>query len=702
MATYTVQAPDGRSIKVEAPEGASDADLIRIAQGQLAATTAPATSGEKLLASPLGRTAKGLKDPIDAGAQLLPRGLSLLTSLGGMYPNSVSQWLDKEAQSVDADIKASEQDYQNARWKSQPQNLTSLVTGKREDPGFDGMRLLGNIVNPTTFALSRLTPSGATSMLGRTLQGGAAGLVGGVAATPVLDTTETSFGMQKLGQGLTGAAGGAVATPVLGKIADVAAPLVKKIVAKMSDPAVLGARSSLQTDIAIRKAMEDAGISSQNVPQQVMDKLRQEVLDSMKQGQKFDASARLRQMDFEAEKVPALRGQITRDPAQYSRDMNVRGIEGVGEPVAQRLQAQNQAITQGLAGFGGPKAAEKFQAGEQMTQALSKLDEQLSGNVRRAYQNARASAGKDWDVPMQGLAQDVAGVIDDFGVGAEKNAVPSAIVSRLKSFGVVADDGMKQRKVFNYEEADKLLKQINAHDDGQNASIGALRAAVKKAILEGGGEGDPFAPARKLAAERFQLLDAIPALDAVVKGKAAPDDFVQKFIIGGKVKDLQKLKSVLPDDTLAEAKKQIAQVIYEGAFKGNATGDKMASPAGLQQAMKTIGTDKLKVFFTQAEIDKLNRLTRITAYANTEPAWGTVARGGNPGGVLLGGVARLAGAGSKVLPLVSPLQAGMRANSALNTSIPKTANLSPEEVANLARLLNVAGVGAGALSTPGQ
>lgn len=692
MATYKVRAPDGTVISVEAPDGTPDADLVRMAQDKMAASPAKATAGEKLLSSGIGRYAKGLKDPIDAGAQLLPRGLSALTSVGGLFPNQVSQWLDKEAAGVDAGISESEREYQTARFKA-------------GQDGLDGARLVGNIINPATLALARVTPSGASTTIGRSLQGGLAGLAGGVAATPVLDTTDTSFGMQKLGQGLTGMLGGSIAAPILGKAIDLAAPVAKKIGAKFTDPAVLGARASLQTDIAVNQAMRDAGVDVTNVPDAVMAQLRKEVLDSMRQGRKFDPAARLRQMDFQAEGIPALRGQITRDPAQYSRDMNVRGIQGVGEPVAQRLTAQNQGITQGLAQFGGPKAAEKFQAGDQMTRALAKLDERMSGEVRRAYQNARASAGKDWDVPMQGLAQDVASVIDDFGVGAEKNAVPSAIMARLKSFGVVADDGMKQRKVFNYEEADKLLKQINAHDDGANASIGALRAAVKKAILEGGGEGDPFAPARKLAAQRFQMIDAIPALDAVVKGKIAPDDFVQRFIVGGKVKDLQKLKEALPSEMVDEAKKQIANVIYEGAFKANAAGDKIASPAGLQQAMKSIGTDKLKVFFSQAEIDKLNRLTRITAYANSEPAWGTVARGGNPGGVLLGGVAKLAGAGgalSQALPLVGTAQNAVRASSAMNTAIPKSANLSPDEIASLARLLNIAGVGAGALSTPSQ
>lgn len=689
MPTYTVTSPDGQQIKVDAPDGASDADLIRLAQTQV--KPAAPSYGEKMLASPLGRFAKGLKDPIDAGAQMLPRALSGVASLGGMVPNRVSDWLDKESASVDDGIKASENEYQAARWKD----------GQK---GFDGGRLTGNLINPTTLALARVSPSGATSMVGRAVQGGMAGALGGVAATPVTDTSEVSYGMQKLGQGVAGAVGGAVATPILGKVIDLMAPRMKALAAKVTDPEILGARASIETDTAIQRVLVDMGVEQQNIPKQAMDELRRQVLASFKQGQKFDASAQLRKMDFEAQKVPALRGQITRDPKQYSQDLNLRGVEGVGEPIQNLLSAQNQRITQDLSKFGGPKAQERNQAGSLFSGALSKLDDDMSSTVRRAYQNARASSGKDWDVPTGGLSSDLQNVVENFGVGGERNAIPSAIYNRMEKLGVVGD-GMTQRKVFNYEEADKLLKQINDHArGGDNASLDALRASVKKALLEGGGEGDPFAPARKLAAQRFSLMEAVPALDAVVKGKASPDDFVQRFIVGGKVGELQKLAGILPDDAMQEAKKQIARVIYEGAFKGNASGDKMASPAGLQSAMKSIGTDKLKVFFSQSEIDELNRLTRITSYANTEPAWGTVARGGNPGGVLFGGLAKLSGAGNamtRATPLIGAGLKSLQASSALNTKIPKQANLTPEEIAKLSGLLGYAGVSTGGLLAPG-
>jgi len=694
MKVFRVVGPDGTAIEVEAPETATDAELVQLAQAKAGARPLPATTSEKWLASGVGRIAKGMKDPIDAGAQLLPRGLSAVTSGFGLMPNKVSQFFDSEAASIDAGIKSSEQDYQLARWKA-------------GQSGFDGARLTGNIVNPATLALARVTPTGAATTLGRAFQGGVGGMLGGVAATPVTDASETSFGMQKLGQGVAGAAGGAIAAPVLGKAIDLVAPKIKALQAKVTDPMVLSARASMETDDALRRVFSEMQIDPQSVPRKVMEQLRKDVLASFKQGQRLDGAAALRKMDFDAQNVPALRGQITRDAGQYSQDMNLRGVQGVGEPIQNLLADQNQRITTGVAKFGGPRAAEKFQAGEQMTASLAKFDDDFSAAVSRAYKNARASSGKDWDVPLGGLSSDVQNIVDDFGVGGEKNAIPSAIYGRMKSLGIVGD-GMTQRKVFNYEETDKLLKQINAHmKGGDNGSLGALHGAVKKAILEGGGDGDPFAPARKLAAERFQMLDAVPALKAVVDGKVPADDFVSRFIVGGKVKDLQKLVKIMPKDDMDEARRQIAKTIYSGAFRTNVTGDKAVQPAGFQAAMEKIGTDKLRVFFSQSEVEELQRLMRISAYANTEPAWGTVARGGNPGGVLFGQLARLGGAGAAAgqsLPLLGTgVNAGrqsLQVSAAMNPQVPKVPNLSPEEIANISGLLGISSVAAGGLLAP--
>ena len=70
-------------------------------------------------------------------------------------------------------------------------------------------------------------------------------------------------------------------------------------------------------------------------------------------------------------------------------------------------------------------------------------------------------------------------------------------------------------------------------------------------------------PERWLAGERFKLLDAIPALEAVSKARnpqevsRLADDFVQKYIIGSKVADLKKLAEVLPPEVMDEAKSRL-------------------------------------------------------------------------------------------------------------------------------------------------
>lgn len=693
MKEFEVQTPSG-VIKVQANENASDAELISMAmekeRGSQIVKPSP-TFGDKMLSSFIGRTVKGMKDPIDAGAQALPSALASITSAFGYAPNKVSEFFDSEANKVNTDIQDSERQYQTARWKSGQE-------------GFDGGRMLGNVANPATLALARVSPSGAATMLGRTAQGGVSGLLGGL-ATPVLDTKDTSFGMQKIGQAMSGAAGGAVFAPIAGAASDLLSPLVKRVTAKLQNPEILNVKSSLEADIAIKNALAEMGMTADSVPPDVFRNLRNQVLGEFKKGVKLDAGAALRKADYEAQGVPALRGQITRDPLQYSRDMNLRAINGVGEPVNSLLVEQNRKIGTDLAKFGGSSAAEPYQAGTMFTGVLSKLDDRLSGEVSRAYKNARASSAKDWDIPMQGLSQDIQGVVDTFGIGAERNAIPSAVASSLKKFGILADESMTQRKVFNYEEADKLLKQINAHaSGGSNASLDSLRASVKKAILEGGGEGDPFTPARKLAASRFALIDAIPALEAVTTGKASPDDFVAKFIVGGKVNELKKLADVLPGEAMQEAKKQISAVILKGAFGNNAAGDKLARPDGLQSAIKRIGQDKLKIFFSEPEIAELNRLVRVTTYSNQEPAWSAVSKGSNIGGALTNQIGQLSGFGrtmSLTAPVLGALTSSRQVSNALSNAVPKQANLTAAEIAKLNGLLSAGSVGAGGLLAPG-
>jgi len=150
---------------------------------------------------------KGIKDPIDAGAQLLPRVLSFLTSAGGLKPNELSNFFRSEAERVDALVKTEEEQYQK----------------ERGEEGFDTNRLLGNILNPANIAVGLRAAQGAKALgkTGQTLISG--GAVGSL--TPVTDTD--NFVKEKAKQAGIGAVGGVVGEKVIGVAGKVLAPGTK-------------------------------------------------------------------------------------------------------------------------------------------------------------------------------------------------------------------------------------------------------------------------------------------------------------------------------------------------------------------------------------------------------------------------------------------------------------------------------------------
>ena len=99
-----VTLPDGTVIK-DVPDNITQAQLTaKLKANGLDMSKYEPTIGQEILASPAGRFISGAGEFIDAGAQLLPRALSTVSSLGGLNPNPVSNFLDRQATSVDEGI----------------------------------------------------------------------------------------------------------------------------------------------------------------------------------------------------------------------------------------------------------------------------------------------------------------------------------------------------------------------------------------------------------------------------------------------------------------------------------------------------------------------------------------------------------------------------------------------------------------------
>jgi hypothetical protein len=690
---YSITTRDGITLQNIPDEIASDAPELKARVEKIRAGMQPmeATTAQKVLSSAPVRVMKGMKDPIDGLAQLLPRGLSFVSSLGGLNPNPVSKWLGSEAGRVDKLNAEGEAEYEAARKATTPKTLSALVTGQ-VDPGTDWARLGGNVLSPANAAIAARLPVAATT-LGRIGTGMLGGAAGG-AATPVDMRNGQDFATAKAAQVGLGMATGGIATPVLGKVAD-------KVGAYFAGRAANKPIDVTEVEAVVRKVAQESGQRWDDMAPQMQAQLRDEAVKSLTAaGRKVDPAALLRKADFDAEGIQATTGQITRDAGQYAKERNLRTMAGVGDPLLQRFEQQGQQLQEKVGRYASG-ASENFTAGQKLAQALKAKDDELRMGVSQAYKAARDSAGKDVEVPLGGLATDAADVLDRFG-----DKVPSGVLNQLKKYGVLPNQTGQEapRKLFTVEAADDLIKVINSNqsaDQATNAALTALRNSVKNAVTKDEGVDDVFSGARKAAAERFRLQEAVPALEAASNGSVAADDFVKKFVLNGKTADVQGLAKVLKDsspEAYQEARAQIGAQLQRAAFGENLAGDKAFSAERYAKALRDMGPEKLGAFFEKGEIAQLQRLARLGSYINAMPNASPV-QSSNNWGAIMTLASRVPGV-SPVVGLANTAKTAIGNQSAVNRSlaaqVPKAqSQMTPEQIAMVAKLLGGAGAATG-------
>lgn len=566
--------------------------------------------------------------------------------------------------------------------------MTERGSKTRWGTGGEVADFAGQVLSPVNAGIAKALPIAGTaaSMAGK---GAAIGAVG-AATNPVMNrNSQGNYWETKAADTAIGALTGGALSPVLGKLGEAIVRRLPKGEAGM-------ARASLQTDQILREALAEIGQKIDDIPKAQYQQIRQQVNDALKSGKQLDAAAILRKADFDAVGMPSLAGQITRDATQFAKERNLRGVAGVGEPLQNVFDAQNKGLQSGIAKY-SEGASDAVTAGERMAIALRKTDESLRGKVSSAYKAARESTGKDLEVPLQGLAQDAANVINDF---AEK--VPGGVRNKLAEYGIF---GGKQTKVFTFEEADKLIKNINDHvgaDPATNKALSALRDAVKRAMMDAPAD-DAYAAARNLASQRFKLHELVPALKAASEDSVAADAFVRKYITAAPTKDVRMMAELLrktSPDALNEARTQIGQNLQRAAFGENVAGDKIFAPERFAKALREIGDKKLEAFFTPAEVAQMKQFSRVGAYINSSPAAAPVSSSNSNissmvanYGTKLPGVGPVVSVGKAV---AGPISNQRTVSNALASKIPvKDAPLSPEQIRYLSRILGTAAVGGG-------
>jgi hypothetical protein len=487
--------------------------------------------------------------------------------------------------------------------------------------------ITGFLVNP----VNKLIPVGkpAESLVGAIGKSGLQGSVANILTTPVADEGK-SFVSEKINQGLIGLAGGGVAGAsfhALGSALAKGIDLAKAKYGKVVQPS--------QLNEAADSVILQAGIDPNKVPAEFFNSLKDQAKNALQTGdvkgfQQF--AQNYSQANSLPVPVPMLRGQLTREPMQYAVEQNLRGIQGVGEPVQALLQKQNSALIQNLDEFGAKLGQDVTTSGHTLRNALRKADEAEAQVVRDAYTAYKNSTGKNIDVPLQGLAQDYAKVLKDFGA----DQIPQGVRNNLNELGLLKG---KQLKVTTIDDAENLIKVINRNYDPSKQTKGTinalddLRNSLNNAIREAGanlpGEAGAAArAARDAASQRFKTIEGIPALRDIMKGKE-PDKFVQNHILNGNVDEISRMTKYLEannPEALGQIRNDVMRFIKQRVVGNVSDENAKFSQAQLKAFLSDASEQRLKRFLSPDQIVGLKQLNKVAENALVEPVSSAVNR----------------------------------------------------------------------------
>ena len=702
---YSITTRDGITIADIPDDVPADHPSLRervaAIRGQKAPAAGPDTAPSAGKGGILGGLWMGLRDPIDAGAQILSRGVDAgvrgINSLTGLnLPRPDVAGVDRVVNTANTERDQSRQ-----------------MAGA---DGFDGSRLVGNIANPVNL-VGGWSAAAAKTLPQLAMRGAQAGAIG--AATQPVVGDAADFWTQKAGQAASGALAGAVATPLLSKGLEAAGTAIKAGAGMAQRAAAKAAATPEQIKVTVTNVLNAAGVAPAEITDAMRASIASQVQQALAAGQKLNPAALVRQAQAEAvgltDNAALTLGQRTRDPMQFAREQNLSGVnlqgpQGAGNPLASRFAEQNKRLGQVFepaAGAGDPLAA-----GQTMMATLQAANETADANVRAAYRAFREATGRDLEVPLQGLAQDYAATLRDFG-----DTIPGAIRGQLEALGLL---GGTQRRGMDITEAERLIKLINVHYDpskkAQRAGLDQLRDGLQRAVTEAADVADNgagaeaaqlAAEARQTAAGVFQARKDAPALAAAAADKA-PDRFVQQYLIGAPVRDVQALAPYLQQNPEAwqQARAQIAETLRRAAFGENLSGDKVFAPDRYAAALRQLGPQRLEVFFTPQEVVRLNLAGKVASDTLTTPAGAQRAvnysNSGNAVMNLLGTLSEsplmrnLPGARA-LANQVGEIKTEREIGRALSQQAPKpSAELSPEALRALRLLLPPGAVGLGA------
>lgn len=352
--------------------------------------------------------------------------------------------------------------------------------------------------------------------------------------------------------------------------------------------------------------------------------------------------ARYEQLQSLPVKVPATRGQLTRDPVQLRNEGNVSATE-TGKPIREIYADQNAALLENLDVLKG-RVANKTKPAETpeqvgisvQDQALRAKLELAKQNVKKKYAEAEAAGELQGKVSPARIIKTIRNSPDATHYSWVESWLSKAKIVEKTESGTVT------RKLTLKEMEDLRQAAVARAMDGgtEGYYAGKVISAIDEATEGAGGKLYKEArAARKRQALEFEETGAVARL---VENKSRTDrataleDTWRRTVIGGSIEDLRAVKRSLLTGGDAKTrtagrrawrdmKAQTIQHIKDEATKSVATnerGQPNVTPAAMKRAIDSIGPDKLNEIFGPGTAMRVDRILEATRTVKTVPPAG--------------------------------------------------------------------------------
>lgn len=596
MKKFEVRTPEGETVVVEA--GSPEEAVAKV-------------SGGGWKDGFLGGMLRGVRDPIDAGAQLLVRGANAL----GLAP-------DSEVQRVEGINKTAEADYAQ-NWRG------------GQDVGMDAGRITGNILATLPIAGGGAARGGLEIAKAGAKAGGIAG-----ALQPVQNAEDGfDFAKQKAFQTGLGAATGAAAGPALDAgmrgLTGVSRTLAEKARTLGAGPLNGGEPAEIAS---IRILGNIFGPNWQQMSQELKDQLRYEVTQSLKKTGRIDPAAVQRRAAFAEAGIDPTKAWITRDPVDWTNLENMRGIAGGGERIQQRVADANKRMG-GMLDELEPRAPVGETAYERGSVAARQVESRYAG--------IKSSENSLWDKVASfadsGVRGDGVRLADDV---ARRSSPPENVLAIppewAQTFKSIADGKIPSSP----EVIVNLRKSANALHSSNPAAARvikeALDAELGRMAQAGGGEGvaaRAVQEAQRMATQhskaRFGLEESVPAFGDAAKGAVERENFFAKYVRSANVDEVRGLLSQ-NDPLVKEAiRGDLVAALKNAAFGSKTDAGAPFAPERFANFLRSPGMpEKLKLVLGPADFRKVMLLKQVSEAALQAPAGEAINRSRTSQGVV--------------------------------------------------------------------